>query len=175
LLHGRQAHPPPAAPADAAKPHTPTPWRVEGSRRPPPPGAKPGTTPPHRRPSLWLILAIALSINLAFSLAIRPGTRAVTVPYSVFRSQAQVGNVATVSSRADTIQGTFRKAVRYPAAAKSAKTKFKTERPAFADDKILSLLLSKNTVVNAKPAGLPRVRPEAQAPESINGPEPVTA
>jgi cell division protease FtsH len=99
----------------------------------------------------WLILLVLLTLNWAIALSIRPATSRVTVPYSYFRGEAQVGNVAEVSSKASTIQGTFRRAVHYPATDKHATTRFKTERPAFADDKLLGLLLAKKTVVNAKP------------------------
>ena len=99
----------------------------------------------------WLILAVALTVNLLISLSIRPASTRVTVPYSFFRAQAQAGNVAEVNSQAATIQGRFRRAVRYPAGSKKAATTFKTERPAFADDQLLGLLLAKRAVVNAKP------------------------
>jgi len=106
--------------------------------------------PPHRRVSIWLVILLALAINWIVALSIRPSTPRVTVPYSYFRGQAQVGNVAEVSSKGATIQGTFRKAIRYPAKAKHTGTLFKTERPAFADDQLLGLLLDKKVVVNAK-------------------------
>jgi cell division protease FtsH len=38
-----------------------------------------------------------------------------TVPYSYFRAQAQAGNVADVSSQGETIQGSFRHVITYPA------------------------------------------------------------
>jgi cell division protease FtsH len=102
-------------------------------------------------PRFWIVLIVALSLNWVFALAIRPVSTRVTVPYSVFRSQAQAGNVAEVSSQGATIQGTFNHKVRFPAGKDGkAAQQFKTERPAFADDQILGLLLSKRVVVNAK-------------------------
>src|SRR5581483_6088249 len=56
-----------------------------------------------------------------------------------------------INSQGATLQGTFRRAVHYPPGAKTATTQFKTERPTFADDHLLSLLLSKGTVISAKP------------------------
>ena len=100
----------------------------------------------------WLLVAVMLTVNWVLALAIRPEPSRLTLPYSVFRAQAQLGNVAEVSSREATIQGTFREELRYPAG-KDGRTakKFVTERPAFADDELLAMLLSKGTVVNAKP------------------------
>ena len=99
----------------------------------------------------WLIVAVMLTINFVIALSIRPAPPRVTVPYSYFRAQAQVGNVAEVSSQASTIQGSFRQVVHFPASSTRATKQFKTERPAFADDQLLGLLLAKKTVVNAKP------------------------
>jgi len=101
--------------------------------------------------SFWLILAVMLTVNWLFALAIRPQPIRVGVPYSFFRTQAQLGNIAEVSSRGATIQGSFRHAVAYPPDKKDTATKFKTERPAFADDQLLGLLLEKKTIVDAKP------------------------
>jgi cell division protease FtsH len=65
----------------------------------------------------------------------------------------QAGNVTEITSTADTIEGQFNKAVPYPAGDANAKqvTKFTTQRPAFADDGLIELLLSKNVTVNANP------------------------
>ncbi len=103
-------------------------------------------------PHFWIMVFAILALNWVVALAIRPGSSQVTVPYSFFRSQAQIGNIADVSSKGATIQGTFGRSVRYPVGKDGhGTTKFKTERPAFADDQILGLLLSKRAVVNAKP------------------------
>jgi cell division protease FtsH len=134
-------------PDEPTKPHRP--WRVEGARQPDAPTPPPA---PHRRPSIWLLLAVLLTLNWILALALSHPQSRVTVPYSVFRAQAQDGNIHEVSSKGSTIQGTFRIALRYPQDAKKRDVRtFKTERPAFADDKLLGLLLSKHTVVNAKP------------------------
>jgi cell division protease FtsH len=128
------------------------PWRVEGSRDapgPPPSGPLPWTS--HRRRRIWVLLALLLAVNWLVALNLPGGAHRVTVPYSYFRTQAQAGNVTEVSSQAETIQGTFRKAVEYPNAKAAASTEFETVRPAFADDAVLSLLLRKHAVINAKP------------------------
>ena len=130
------------------KPHRP--WRVEGARKQESPS---GARPPHRHPGIWALLAMVLVFNWLIALTIKPQvTNRATVPYSAFRAQAQAGNIAEVSSKGSTIQGTFRLALRYPPTSKQRTVRyFKTERPAFADDRLLGLLLAKRTIVNAKP------------------------
>lgn len=90
----------------------------------------------------------------------------ITVPYSYFTQQVHARNVASVTAHGSTIQGTFRRAVTYPAqtgttsspqngATSSQKpataTYFATTRPTFADDHLLSALLEEGAVVTAKP------------------------
>jgi cell division protease FtsH len=72
----------------------------------------------------------------------------------VFLEQVKAGNVKSISSRGSTVEGEFRRAVRYPPTDEQAKptTRFSTEVPTFADPKELSRLLeSKDVVINAKP------------------------
>ncbi|MGZ4271701.1 MAG: ATP-dependent zinc metalloprotease FtsH [Solirubrobacteraceae bacterium] len=138
-----------------SEPPTPAPpkhpWRVEGARDPSKPAGAP-SRPPHRMGRFWLILLVFLILNWVVALSIRPTTPArVTVPYSYFRQQVEVGNVAEVSSQGDKIQGDFRAAIHYPKSSSPARTQFSTQRPAFADDQLLQLLLNEKTVVNAKP------------------------
>jgi cell division protease FtsH len=78
-----------------------------------------------------------------------------TVPYTTFTEQLERDNVAEVSSRGDTIQGTFRKEVTYPPAGTTTATGFQTERPSYANDDLLSLLAAKDVPVNAKPIDAP--------------------
>ena len=131
------------------------PWRVEGSRGE---HAKPETTGRFRRPPggmvfWWVILAmLAFNWIIASQMQKSGGHPRLTVPYSYFRGQAQAGNVAAVSSQGETIQGSFRHVITYPAGKKGKVTHlFRTERPAFADDQLIGLLSSKNVTINAKP------------------------
>ncbi len=131
------------------------PWRVEGARREP---AKPGAPDAPRRPPggmlIWLVVLSMFAVNWIVASQIqKTGTHPrLTVPYSYFRAQAQADNVAEVSSQGATIQGSFRRDVTYPAGKGGKVTQlFKTERPAFADDQLLQILLSKNVTINAKP------------------------
>ena len=132
------------------------PWRVEGARREPAEPTAAGKGPRNRIPrEFWLLLAVMLIANwiIAGQVVLKSGGHPrLTVPYSYFRAQAQAGNVAEVNSQGETIQGSFRRVIRYPAGKGGTTTHlFKTERPAFADDGLVGLLLSKNVTINAKP------------------------
>jgi cell division protease FtsH len=126
------------------------PWRVEGARQPSDTGT--GRRPPHRRPSLWGLLALLLVLDWFLVLAYQPSTvTRVTVPYSYFVSQVDHSNVASITAQGSTIQGTLRHSITYPAQNGTTTPYFKTERPAFADDHLLTALLNEGAVVNAKP------------------------
>ena len=74
------------------------------------------------------------------------------MPYSFFREEVGKGNVAEVTSTGDTIEGDFKHETAPPKGVDgSPSTHFKTERPAFADDGLIDLLLQKNVVINAHP------------------------
>jgi cell division protease FtsH len=80
------------------------------------------------------------------------------VSYTFFKQQVEADNVAQISTRADTIQGTFKQAVPYqPDAAVPAKTAadFSTVIPAFADPGLESLLAAHGGVINARPLDQP--------------------
>jgi len=125
----------------------PAPWRVEGQKP-----EKQAPRPPWRLRGFWIVLILLLAFNYALGAVFAPGTGRVTVPYSFFRAQVQSGNVADVESRNDTIQGSFRTAVRYPKSKQGAEVKrFETVRPALGDDGLLPLMLKKGVKVNAKP------------------------
>jgi cell division protease FtsH len=129
-------------------------WRVtpgpEGRGKPPPEPA------PTRFP--WRIIAfllVLLAFNVWLVSRLPSETERVRIPYSpVFLEQVKSGNVKSISSRGSTVQGEFRRAVRYPPTESGAKarTRFSTEVPTFADANELSRLLeSKGVEINAKP------------------------
>jgi cell division protease FtsH len=126
------------------------PWRVEGARQPSDSGT--ARRPPHRRPSLWGLLALLLVLDWFLVLAYQPSTvKRVTVPYSYFVSQVDHSNVASITAQGSTIQGTLRHSITYPAQNGTTTPYFTTERPAFADDHLLTALLNEGAVVSAKP------------------------
>jgi cell division protease FtsH len=102
-----------------------------------------------------------LAINWAFVLLFySAAARRVAIPYSpTFLAQVQAGNVSTVTAQEAAIQGTLKRAIRYPARDKNAKptTEFSTRVPDFADTKALDTLLQeKGVVVTANaPPGTP--------------------
>ena len=63
------------------------------------------------------------------------------MPYTpTFLAQVSAGNVKEISSEGDTIQGEFKKEVKYK---DDKATDFKTEIPTFANDNALSQLLTR--------------------------------
>jgi cell division protease FtsH len=154
-------------PADEAAggPRWRVPWRVEGAR--PDPQEDKGWAASWRRPGgsrFWTILALLLAINYLLSaLALAPPQR-LEVPYTLFREQVQAGNVAEVVATGDRIEGRFEQPVTYPededrqaeltgapVRQPGTGTLFTSQRPAFADDGLVDLLLEQDVVVHAEP------------------------
>ena len=135
------------------------PWRVEG--HPDGDGTQPpgggGTGGEHWSSGLrrnWWFLVLLLLLNWIFASMMLSPVQRTTVPYSIFRAQVQAGNVAEVTSAEDTITGKFSKPVPYAAAGGDSKdvTDFRTQRPSWADDNLVQLLLDNNVTISAKPA-----------------------
>jgi cell division protease FtsH len=111
-------------------------------------------TPPRSR---WWIAAAAvvclLALNLWISSSALSPNAPVRIPYSpTFLSQVNAGNVQAISSKGDSIQGTFKSAVRYPTDDSSVKpsTNFATQVPSFANNQQLSSTLeSKGVTIDA--------------------------
>jgi cell division protease FtsH len=98
---------------------------------------------------------VALALNYLFISVFFPGQpQRVEVSYTFFKQQVAADNVAEISTRADTIQGTFRVGAAYPTdAGTAAKTvlDFSTTQPAFADPGLETLLNEHGVVINARP------------------------
>jgi cell division protease FtsH len=102
--------------------------------------------------STWLPIALLVVTTTVVALTLGPAPARPTVPYDTFRKQVTAGNVAQVSSRGSTIQAVLRHSIRYPPNKTGAVvTQLKTERPAYAHDDLLALMLSKGTEVTAEP------------------------
>ncbi|HET7045441.1 MAG TPA: ATP-dependent metallopeptidase FtsH/Yme1/Tma family protein, partial [Gaiellaceae bacterium] len=100
-----------------------------------------------RRLRFWVVVILPLLV-VNFWLAheaTKPPPR-IRVPYSpFFVDQVRAGNVAEISARGSTIQGTFRK----PRAYEGSRTasRFRTEIPVFTDGAALTRLLQRERVV----------------------------
>ncbi len=111
--------------------------------------------PPHRLRGFWIFFAVLLALNWISVLVFQPSAEPrVKVPFSpYFLTQVQAGEVKSISSKGDTIQGTFATKVRYPPSDKQATptTLFSTEVPTFWNNAVLTeLLQSKGVQVNAQ-------------------------
>jgi cell division protease FtsH len=137
--------------ADGRMPRDERGWRVA----PAPDGRgapeAPAPPPPHR--SRWFVwfVVVLLALNIGTALLARPaGQPRVRVPFSpYFVSAVQQNRVASIASTGNTIQGTFRVAVRYPAQNPTAPvtTQFSTEVPTFWNDNQLTALLQAHRVM----------------------------
>jgi cell division protease FtsH len=111
--------------------------------------------PAHRRPwFLWFVLVL-IALNWLSLLLVQPsGQPRVTIPFSpTFLAQVQSGQVSSVSTKGDSVQGTFKSKERYPPNSKKATptTLFATQIPSFWNgSQLSSLLREKGVEINAK-------------------------
>ncbi|HEY1712371.1 MAG TPA: ATP-dependent zinc metalloprotease FtsH [Solirubrobacteraceae bacterium] len=130
-------------------------WRVT----PAPDGRGAGgqQRPPSPSRSRWWIVAgivvFLLAINLWVSSETLQPNKPTQIPYSPqFLDQVQTDNVATISSTGDSISGTFKKGITYPAGASSKSTTFTTQIPSFADNaSLFKSLRADGVTINAQP------------------------
>jgi cell division protease FtsH len=111
--------------------------------------------PPHRLRGFWIFLFVLLALNWISVLVFQPsGQSRVQVPFSpYFLNQVQARQVKSISSKGDTIDGTFASKVRYPSSDAKATptTLFSTQVPSFWNNAQLSdLLRAEKVQVNAK-------------------------
>lgn len=125
------------------------PWRSEGA-----PDPEPKPPPKKKMPGGWggLILTaliVYLIANLVLSF-FNDGDEP-TISYTEFSKQVDSGNVTKIYSKGDAIQGQLKKEQEKPGDAKGKYTKFITQRPAFADDKLWDDLTKHDVTVTAEP------------------------
>jgi cell division protease FtsH len=111
--------------------------------------------PPHRWRGLWIFFIILLALNWLSLLVFQPGGQPrVTVPFSpYFLNKVHAGQVSSITTKSDTIDGTFKSKVTYPANDKNATptTLFATQIPSFWNSNdLVSELQSQGVQVNAK-------------------------
>ncbi|MBT2439854.1 ATP-dependent zinc metalloprotease FtsH [Streptomyces sp. ISL-36] len=124
---------------------TDQPWRSEGA--PPPPPSK------RKMPGGWgglilTALVVYLLANLVLSFFNRGDEP--TISYTEFSKQVTAGNVTKIYSKGDAIQGQLKNKQPVPDG-KGDYTKFLTQRPAFADDKLWDELTRQKVTVTAEP------------------------
>jgi cell division protease FtsH len=151
----RATRPKPGGPGSSSQlPRDERGWRVA----PAPDGRgmpdAPAPRPPHRSRLLIWIVAALLAINFGSALLARPsGQPRVRVAFSpYFVNAVRAGRVASLASRGDTIEGTFKLASRYPPGTPTAAPTrlFSTEVPTFWNDNQLTALLQAHGVqINA--------------------------
>ncbi|MGX1133439.1 cell division protease FtsH [Streptomyces glaucescens] len=125
------------------------PWRTEGtpdeSPKPPSGGRRiPG--------GWWSLVAAALVVFVIANLALSffgDGDEP-TISYTEFSKQVDDNNVSKIYSKGDAIQGQLRQAQDSPDG-DGTYTKFKTQRPAFADDQLWEDLARNDVTVTAEP------------------------
>jgi cell division protease FtsH len=132
-------------------------WRVtpapDGRGRPP---DKPTGRPTPRWPLLIVLVLALLALNFWVSSQVLQPNPRVSIPYTpTFLSEVESGNVSSISATGASIQGTFKKAVKYPADSATAPTTvyFSTQIPSFAPNNELFALVQKyNITTTAHPA-----------------------
>jgi cell division protease FtsH len=123
--------------------------------------AKPGPGNQPRRPRFfgnrfWVIVLALLALNYLSVAIFAPGReRSVRIPYQpTFVDQVDAGNVMKISATGETLNGVFKRAVKYPGNDKNAQPaqNFDTEIPTFADTTELSKRLADHNVeISAEP------------------------
>jgi cell division protease FtsH len=135
--------PPPNPPLVGQPPDQPTPrpWRIEGLPK----------SPKRRR---WIGIAAWVIGNLVlFGLLTMQDRMAApeALSYTEFKHQVAAGNVAEVFARGDTIEGKLKNAAPSPKQQGRTYQQFKTERPTFAGDDLLTELAASGATVRATP------------------------
>jgi cell division protease FtsH len=131
-------------------PPPPPPWKVEGvPRERTGQGGQGGNQRP-RWTRFWWVLVVLLLLNWVIASNLLSPPSRTTVSYTFFVEQVDGNNVSEITSTADAIQGSFRKAVDDPGDRSAGKiTRFATQRPAFANDQLFADLQKHGVTVNA--------------------------
>ncbi len=106
-----------------------------------------------RSPWFWGTVGALLLLNLVIANVLVPprAPRTVTVPYNVFLTQVRAGNVASITSTGNTIDGVFHHPAGASPTTKTIAADFTTQLPSFAGGGLLNLLVAHHVTINAKP------------------------
>jgi cell division protease FtsH len=135
----------PSPPRKAPEP----PWRTEGTPDEPP---KPPPGGRRWRGGWWNLVLAALIVYLVANLVLsffNEGDEP-TISYTEFSKQVDEGNVSKIYAKGDAIQGELKKARDNPEG-DGTYTRFTTERPTFADDRLWAELTEHEVTVTAEP------------------------
>ena len=132
----------------------------------------PGRSLPPRRTWLWFLIAIIVNYFL-MRMLMPGGEPSVTIPYTVFKDEVTKGNVQSIYSRGDTINGRFKTPVTYPPASTNTDQKgasqpsserratprpvpqtalkFDTTLPTFVDPGFEAFLIAHHVEISARP------------------------
>ncbi|MFI6617602.1 ATP-dependent zinc metalloprotease FtsH [Streptomyces sp. NPDC050528] len=125
------------------------PWRTEGTPDEPP---KPSPGGKKMRGGWWSLILTALVVYLIANLILsffNEGDEP-TISYTEFSKQVDAGNVTKIYAKGNAIQGQLKKEQEKPGGG-GKYTKFDTERPTFADDKLWEDLTKHDVTVTAEP------------------------
>ncbi|MEU6810633.1 ATP-dependent zinc metalloprotease FtsH [Streptomyces sp. NPDC046831] len=136
--------------SNAAPPRTDPdqPWRTEGTPSEPP--RRPGGR--RVRGGWWglLVAAVVVFLGAYLGLTYLGKGDEPTISYTEFSRQVQDNNVSKIYSKGDAIQGQLKQPRDDPEGGGDY-TKFRTQRPAFADDRLWQNLSSHGVTVTAQP------------------------
>src|SRR5215204_4391808 len=140
----------------------PTTNRSDEQRRAPGPGGR-STMPPARS---WLWFALILLANFLLVRFLFPGPEApVEVPYTFFKEEVRAGNVESIYSQGDTVEGRFEEPLTYPPKGQGGSDpgsdpgsepsrtskSFTTVLPSFVDPGLEELLINNGVEISAEP------------------------
>ena len=136
----------------------PTTNRSDEQRRAPGPAGQ--SNMPRARSWLWF--ALILLVNFMLVRFLFPGPEApVEVPYTFFKDEVRAGNVESIYSQGDTVEGRFEKPITYPPRGKAASESggtpsrtsktFTTVLPSFVDPGLEQFLIDNGVEISAKP------------------------
>ncbi|MFO1310729.1 MAG: ATP-dependent zinc metalloprotease FtsH [Burkholderiales bacterium] len=118
----------------------------------------------------WLVFVVILLVNWLLVRSLFPGAGdPLTIPYTIFKEQVSKGNVASIYSRGNSVEGRLKGSITWPTeekAAKDAKSDgpaaalaakprtgdtFTTELPAFVDPGLEAFLIQHGVEISAVP------------------------
>ncbi|WP_416979453.1 ATP-dependent zinc metalloprotease FtsH [Streptomyces sp. T028] len=131
------------------------PWRSEGTpdedgTRPPAGSGGPGGRRPRGRWWGLAVTAVIVFVVVYVGLNYLGQGNEPTISYTEFSKQVDEGNVEKIYSKGDAIQGQLKQSREDPDDG-GTYTRFKTQRPAFADDDLWRNLSSHDVTVTARP------------------------